>query len=184
MKAAMPYLSKDVSKLTTKMTSTYHNDQNEKWVISYAPVEKTAWSIAIASPIKPFIQSTERAGLIGIALTIGISILLLFLINRLSGKFVADITEVSEGARAVALGDLNRQLPVRTGDEIGGLARDFNKMSADLKRLMRERQANETLVAIGKFSSALAHDLRNPVEGIKLLSSELKKKNQWLRFCL
>jgi signal transduction histidine kinase len=41
---------------------------------------------------------------------------------------------------------------------------------------MRERQANETLLAVGRFSAALAHDLRNPVEGLKLLSHELRKR--------
>ncbi len=176
--AVMPFMAHAFdSKLAAKQASTtFRNEHNERWIISAASVKRTGWTIAISSPVKPFTQSTERAGLIGFAATVSVSLLLLSLINRFSKKFVDDISEVTEGARAVASGDLNRQLPVRAGDEIGGLAKDFNKMSADLKRLIKERQANETLIAIGRFSSALAHDLRNPVEGIRLLSSELKKR--------
>ncbi|MFQ5651282.1 MAG: ATP-binding protein [bacterium] len=176
--AVMPFFVHDFDFMPTakQASRTFQDEQNERWIISATSVKKTGWAIAISSPVKPFIQPTQRAGLFGIAASIGVSILLLFLIHRFSKEFVTDISEVTEGARAVASGDLNRQLPVRTGDEIGELAKDFNKMSANLQRLIRERQANETLVTIGRFSSALAHDLRNPIEGMKLLSSELKKR--------
>jgi signal transduction histidine kinase len=178
LRSAMPYLG-SVSDALLKLktgTARYRDAGHAEWIISYAPIKRTRWSISVASPIAPFIQSTERAGLVGIAITLGISVLFLFLINMLSKRLVRGLSEVTEGAKAIAEGNLDRQLPVRSGDEIGELANDFNIMAADLKQLMSERQANETLVAVGRFSAALAHDLRNPVEGLKLLSRELCKR--------
>ncbi len=178
IRAAMPYLGHIVDLILRlkKGTAGYRDENHAAWIVSYTPVKAVQWITGVASPVAPFIQSTERAGLMGIAITVSVAGLLLFLINRLSQSLVRDLSEVTEGAKAIAAGDLNRQLPVRSGDEIGELAADFNIMAADLKQLMRERQANETLIAVGKFSAALAHDLRNPVEGLKLLSRELCKR--------
>jgi len=178
IQAAMPSLGSALAPMLSlkKGTARYELENDEAWIISYAPLKKIQWSVAVASPIKPFIQSTEQAGLIGVVVTVGISVLLLFLISLFSRKFVRDLSEVTEGARALAADDLDRKIPVRTNDEIGELAADFNKMAADLKQHIRERQANETLLAVGRFSAALAHDLRNPVEGLKLLSRELGKR--------
>jgi signal transduction histidine kinase len=178
LRVTMPYLGAVIDPLLNlkRGTASYRNEDKQAWIISYAPVGKILWSVGIASPVKPFIRSTERAGMMGIGITLGVSFLLLFLINLLSKKFVRDLSEVTEGARAIAAGALDRQIPVRSTDEIGELAADFNIMAADLKQLLNERQANEALLAVGKFSATLAHDLRNPVEGLKLLSGELCKR--------
>lgn len=172
----------DKSKISARLlnfkngTASYRDQDGRSWIISYHPIKELQWSLSVASPLEPFIKPTKRAGLLGVGITLGIALLLLFLINVFSKKLVQDLAELIEGARAIAGGDFERKIPIRSNDEIGELAADFNVMTADLKQLRRERQANETLLAIGKFSAALAHDLRNPVEGLKLLSRELGKR--------
>ena len=54
-----------------------------------------------------FIQSTQRAGLIGIAVTLGISFLLLFFINVLSKNSEAAALFIGEGL-AVRASELDR----------------------------------------------------------------------------
>jgi signal transduction histidine kinase len=175
---AMPHLGSAIARVLSMQQGTvsYVDEAKKAWILSYTPAVKKRWSVGVASPVEPFIRSTKRAGLTGIGITLGFSVLILLLINRLSKSFVRDLSEVTEGARAIAAGELERRIPVRTSDEIGGLAEDFNRMAADLRRLMHEHRANETLITIGRFTAALAHDLRNPVEGLKLLSSELCKR--------
>ena len=178
LRATMPYLSAAINPILNLQggTASYENEEKQAWIISYAPVRKIPWSVGIASPMQPFIQSTERAGLIGIATPSGVSLLLLLLIERFSKALVRDLSEVTEGAKALAGGEFDRRIPVRSADEVGELATDFNLMAVEITQLLNERRTNETLLAVGKFSAALAHDLRNPVEGLKLLSRELCKR--------
>ncbi|MBU1232339.1 MAG: HAMP domain-containing protein [Proteobacteria bacterium] len=60
--------------------------------------------------------------------------------------------------------------------EFGELANSFNAMSASLQTQMLQLQRNEQLVACGKIATTLAHEVRNPLAGIKaameVLSSE------------
>ncbi|MFQ6112953.1 MAG: ATP-binding protein [bacterium] len=177
---ALPGLSHVIDRILAfeEFTSEYQDDRGEKWVISYASVSAVPWSIGVASPVQPFIRSTRQAGIMGIALTLAACLILLYLINLFSKKFVRDIAEVTEGARALAAGDLERQLPVRSDDEIGELADDFNKMAKDLKRMMHEVDIHKNLAAIGQFAASMYHDLKSPLEGLKFLSSGMKRKTK------
>ncbi|MCX7790723.1 MAG: ATP-binding protein [Chloroflexaceae bacterium] len=87
------------------------------------------------------------AALVGllIALTLG------WLLARLITRPVRDLTEAT---RALAAGELGAQVPVRSNDELGLLARQINTMSADLQRATELRR---------RMTADIAHDLRTPL---------------------
>ncbi len=94
------------------------------------------------------------------------------------------VQELTLGTRRVAGGDLAYRLPVRSTDELGELASEFNQMTADLaavygeieervQRKTRELEsahktllANEKLASIGKLAATVAHEVNNPLFGI------------------
>ncbi|MCA9972318.1 MAG: HAMP domain-containing histidine kinase, partial [Anaerolineales bacterium] len=67
------------------------------------------------------------------------------------------IRELTTATRAVAQGDLAQQVPVRSADELGALARAFNQMSADLAQASQLRR---------QMTADIAHDLRTPLSVI------------------
>ncbi len=94
----------------------------------------------------------------------------------ISQKITTPLGDLTRTASRFAGGDLDSRVKIQSNDEIGELTGGFNKMASELKMLIKDRQVNEQLIAVGKFSTVLAHDLRNPIEGIKLLSNEMIKK--------
>ena len=64
------------------------------------------------------------------------------------------IRELTSATHAMANGDLNQQVPVRSRDEIGELAAAFNKMSGDLARSFNLRK---------QMTADIAHELRTPL---------------------
>lgn len=89
----------------------------------------------------------------------------------LSWSFSRPVLQLTQAARQVAAGDLSVRVPSATGDEIGSLARTFNEM---VERLRESRQLEERLhfaersTAMGRLASALAHEIRNPLNFINL----------------
>lgn len=75
------------------------------------------------------------------------------------------LRELTAATQAMAAGQLNQQVTVRSRDEIGTLAASFNQMSADLTRASQLRQ---------QMTADLAHDLRTPLSILRGYTEGLK----------
>lgn len=95
-------------------------------------------------------------------------------------RFTRPITDLSEAARRVAEGDLCVRVPDNSqNDEMGHLARRFNEMISELEKSKaledQLRQAEKSAV-IGRLGSAIAHEIRNPLNYINLTLDHLRSK--------
>jgi two-component system NtrC family sensor kinase len=102
-----------------------------------------------------------------------------------------------DGTHRVAGGDLEYRLPVTSDDELGDLARSFNRMTeelggvqakiedevkrktAELERVHKTLLRSEKMASIGKLAATVAHEINNPLFGIltyaRLVLRELLK---------
>ncbi len=96
-------------------------------------------------------------------------------------RFTRPIADLSEAARRVAAGDLSyrvRDAGQRT-DEVGQLASQFNLMTAELEKsrhLEAQLQQAEKSAVVGRLASAIAHEIRNPLNYINLTLDHLRAK--------
>lgn len=106
-------------------------------------------------------------------ISIGITILLIL-------RFTRPIYDLSNAARKVAEGDLSVRLrDAKRTDEIGKLATQFNEMTAELEKtreLEAQLQQAEKSAVVGRLASAIAHEIRNPLNYINLSLDHLRAK--------
>lgn len=95
-------------------------------------------------------------------------------------RFTRPIADLSIAARRIADGDLAVRVPGEDrGDEMGQLAHQFNEMTAELektKELEAQLQQAEKSAVIGRLGSAIAHEIRNPLNYINLTLDHLRSK--------
>ena len=60
-------------------------------------------------------------------------------------------------------------------DEFGKVAASFNEMSGSLKEQMVKMQRTEQMVVLGELAAGMAHEIRNPLTGIKLSMEVISK---------
>jgi len=84
----------------------------------------------------------------------------LVIVQLLAHGMISPLREMSVAARAMARGDYSRRVRATSRDEVGELARAFNKMAGELAEVDRQRR---DLVAHA------SHELRTPITALQAL---------------
>jgi signal transduction histidine kinase len=110
-----------------------------------------------------------------------VSTLLIFSVGlalavSISSHYVRPLENLALVVEKVAAGDLTQELPVTGRDEVGRLTRSFNEMIARLRRnreLEEKVRESQFLSQLGRLSSGVAHEIRNPLNFIGLAVDRL-----------
>jgi signal transduction histidine kinase len=109
--------------------------------------------------------------------TLAVFLLMALLTTLLVWRFTRPIKDLSDAARRVAAGDLDFRVTAERRDEMGALAARFNEMIAGVGRTRelesRLNQAERSAV-VGRLASAIAHEIRNPLNYINLTLDHLR----------
>ena len=119
---------------------------------SYAPIDPLDWKVFVEQPVAEVYAKLETSILrTGLLLLAGLAISA-FGALALARGMVRPIRTLDEGARRIGAGDLDQQIVVRTGDELEGLADQFNRMTAQLRESYAglERKVDERTRALSE----------------------------------
>ncbi|HKR02642.1 MAG TPA: ATP-binding protein [Pyrinomonadaceae bacterium] len=110
--------------------------------------------------------------------TLGVLLAATIVVAILVWRFTRPIKDLSNAARRVAAGDFDFRVPAADrSDEMGQLASRFNEMIGRLGH-MRELEAMlhqaEQSAVVGRLGSAIAHEIRNPLNYINLTLDHLR----------
>ncbi len=100
---------------------------------AHAPIPTLRWTVFVESPraeaFAPLYATLKRTALVLVAALL-MSIAASFFLAR---ALVRPLRALQEGAAQIGAGDLDRHIEVRTGDELEGLAEQFNRMTGQLR---------------------------------------------------
>jgi signal transduction histidine kinase len=98
-------------------------------------------------------------GLLAILAGLGLTYLL-------AHKIMRPVEKLDRAAAEVARQNYDYRVPVDSHDELGRLAVTFNNMCASIQSARQELIRQERISTIGRLSSSIVHDLRNPLAAI------------------
>lgn len=110
-----------------------------------------------------------------VLLIVGASLALLVLAAALAVVLVRrwvmrPVGTLRDAAARIAAGDLSHRVPVSGGDELALLSAEVNHMAGTISAMQEERVDRERLAAVGEMVRRIAHNLRNPLAGIRSLA--------------
>jgi len=92
-----------------------------------------------------------------------------------TARITRPVEALATGARAVAAGDWNAQVDVRSDDEIGVLAATFNHMTRQLLEQRDRLVQAERVAAWRELARRLAHELKNPLFPLQITVENLQR---------
>jgi signal transduction histidine kinase len=103
-----------------------------------------------------------------------------FTVARTIARPLAAITDVMK--EVAATGDLTRKIALRQGnrwddDDARLLATTFNTLTDSIAKFQREISQKERLTSLGRMSTVIAHEVRNPLMIIKASLHSLRRRD-------
>ncbi len=167
----------------------------EPIVISHGGFDKTGFQEAIF----PLYSDQKYLGVVRIrlsvellyakaidsALTVLALVIFFVLVGSILGtiasrRMVGPLTAITLGLEAVGRGEMTDfdPVPIKERDEIGRLAATYNQIMAELaeKKMLEEDLAmSEKLIALGRITAGVAHEVNNPLAGLLNCIDTLRK---------
>ena len=117
----------------------------------------------------------------GVFLNIGFSILgtlLALLVAGIALLILNPIRDLIRSTKIISSGDYSHRLIVKSSDEVGMLAKEFNTMAESIEVRNRELEKlsnREKLALIGELSSQITHEIKNPLHSLGLNLEALRE---------
>lgn len=99
-------------------------------------------------------------GLVALAVGLAISVW--------AQRMLMPLTKLTERVAAVARGDLSARIERHADDEIGHVASEFERMVDALAQRDEQLRRTERLAAVGRLAAHVTHEVRNPLNSIRL----------------
>jgi len=177
------------------------NIQGQKVLTASAPIAPLHWTVFVELPVEEayasLYASLQRLAIVLLAASIFAVLAGIFLARRMVGPIQA----LRSGAERIGGGDFSQRISIKTGDELEGLADQFNDMGArlqesyaDLEKKVEQRTSElrqslnelrtaqdrlvqtEKLASLGQLTAGIAHEIKNPlnfVNNFSAVSTEL-----------
>ena len=104
---------------------------------------------------------------------LAISVFIAYFVSRWVGK---PVSELVEATKQVSAGNLNYTVDNPGKDELGILAKSFNRMTKSLAEAKLQLFQSDKMASLGRLAAGVAHEINNPLTGVLTYSSFLLKR--------
>jgi signal transduction histidine kinase len=121
------------------------------------------WILRSFAAAKKRLATLQRNIILLWLLAVAASLGLTYVLAR---RIVEPLKELDRAAAEVSRQNYEHRVKVVSQDELGRLARTFNAMCASIQQARQELIRQERISTIGRLSSSIVHDLRNPLAAV------------------
>lgn len=132
------------------------------------PLNPRYAALVAVAPLSDATAAATRAtwwlGLAMLAAAVALAAVVLALVRNITRP----LAQLSALADRIASGEREQHLDLARADEIGALAESLNAMMEKLGSYESRLASNSRMLALGEMSARVAHEIRNPLTGLKL----------------
>jgi signal transduction histidine kinase len=153
----------------------FDSPNGDKWLATYAPLKSFNVFLAVARNYSLAARLPRRDGwiLFGISILIGLAGALL--LSNYSKRNTQRIERVTESVAAIAAGNLDHRIELRSRDDLRPLADNVDLMTKQLREQIAREAETKQFQAFVRLSAILTHDLKNAIEALSLTVTNMER---------
>lgn len=165
----------DIARSLGSGTRRLQVENGGDYVVAFAPLPRLNIEIAIGRDRSAVASSAHRWGIAGLAVAVAVAFVLALLIDREARRRSSGIVRVNQALNAVAKGELDQRVEVRSSDDARSMADNLNILAERMRaQYTREAEARQ-FESFFRLSAMLTHDLKNAIEALSLIVSNMER---------
>lgn len=142
-----------------------YRDSKGEYLVAFAKLKAPKWMILVSQPMAEILAPVKALGKITLVVVAVTIVLLIASVFLLTAPAVRGIERCREFSADLCRGHLERRLRLDSRDEVGGLARDLNKMAAQLEKDYHDLEEAERKYR-GIFENAVEGIVQTDSDGL------------------
>lgn len=155
---------------------SYDSAEGDRWLAVYQPVKSLDLSVAIAGNYSSATRGLRSVGWTSIGLTTLVGLLMGALLWLFLRRTSRSLVHVTEGTAALARGELDGRIEVRSSDETRLLAENINAVKERLREQLAREAETQQFDSFMRLSAMLTHDLKNSILTLSLIVTNMKEQ--------
>jgi signal transduction histidine kinase len=140
-----------------------------------APLPRLGVMIALARNTSDVVTSGRKWGLAGFGLAIVFAFAAALLLESFVHRKTSGLERVTKGLTAVAKGELDHRVELRSSDEARAFADDLHLLTERLRSQLAREAETQQFESFFRLSAMLTHDLKNAIEALSLTVGNMER---------
>ena len=145
------------------------------YTIAYSPIPRLNVAAAVARSRSAFVSAAHRWGISNLLLALLAALAAAFVLERHVQRRSAGIARVTEDLSAIAKGELDRRIILKSSDDARGMADNINVVTERLRAQIAREEESRQFDSFVRLSAMLTHDLKNAIEALSLTVGNMER---------
>ena len=128
-----------------------------------------------ARHVELLFAQARRNGLVGLFVAVLFAVLIAWVITNYRTRHATGLQRVTEGVEAIAKGQLDYQIDLKSKDDLRPLADNVGLVTKQLREQLAREAETKQFQSFVRLSAVLTHDLKNAIEALSLTVSNMER---------
>jgi signal transduction histidine kinase len=156
-------------------TETFSSPGGEQFLAAFGLLPRLNLSVAVARERSSLTGTAHRWGIAGMLSAIVIAVVAAFSWERYLVRKSRSIERVTEDLDAIAKGELDRRIELRSTDDARAIADNINVVTERLRMQLAREAESKQFESFIRLSAMLTHDLKNAIEALSLTVGNMEQ---------